>query len=185
MEDTNKSKKALVIISKVFYVLSYIAMIACFVAAGVCFLGMVIAPFMPYSGIADFVNSHPETFTNTDFLKYVNITYAEVGCVIGLLSGGLAGVTCLWARNLFGSIKEANTPFTDKAVHNLNLIGIFALIQAIALPATLGIIIAATKTGDAYKAFEGGSFLLALFVFAMSLVFKYGVSLQKQADTTL
>jgi len=183
--ESEKAKKALIVISKICYVIAFILMILCFVAAGFSLIGIAVAPFMPYDWIKDFVLAHPNSYHDTAFLAYINVKYAEVACVYGLLGAGVSGVSMLFARNLFGSIKEANTPFAEKAVSSLNMIGLLALIQAIAVPVVLSIVTAATGTGDTFNSWNFGNVFFALFIFAISLVFKYGVSLQKQADTTL
>jgi hypothetical protein len=179
------SKKTLVTISKVCYVISYVLMILAYIACGLCLVGIIVGAFIPYSKIVDYVNAHPEISPTTDWLSYANVTYVEVACLSGLLSTGVGATIILFARNLFKGIRDENTPFSSNSVHNLNLIGILSLVQALGLPIIMSIVIAATKTGASFNAWNSSNIIFALFIFALSLVFKYGVYLQHESDTTL
>jgi len=186
MENTEKEKtlKSLTTLGKVCSVIFKIFSILCLIAAIICLIGIIASPFVPW---AEAVKQIENNVTgDISFTKYLNVTYAEVACVIGLLSLVAAMFSTHFCDQLFYNLKKEGTPFRKDNVILLNKIGIVALIQALAIPAVLSIITAATKTQDAFSGtFSGVSVVFGLLIFALSLVFKYGVSLQDEADTTL
>lgn len=183
--EIDKTKKTLVTISKVAYVFAYIIMILCFMAAGFGFVGMIASAFLPYGDIISYISSHPELNVAASVLDKINISYAEVGCTFGVVYGGIAGVSSFFVKKLFHSIHKEGTPFTESAVKSLNMIGIFSLIQAIVVPGFFAILTNLTNTKIMNPSFLGTPVVFALFIFALSLVFKYGVVLQHEADATL
>ncbi|MFA6625183.1 MAG: DUF2975 domain-containing protein, partial [Bacilli bacterium] len=88
--------------------------------------------------------------------------------------------------HLFRNIKKEGTPFRSTNVSLLNKIGVVSLIQGVGIPCISTIITLSTKTSDLFTGtISGVSIIFGLLIFALSLVFKYGVSLQDEADTTL
>jgi hypothetical protein len=134
-------------------------------------------------------NSDGATKNNTALtwdVNILNITNAEVFSVNTLLASGCGAWLAYTAHDFFNGMALARTPFTTKSVHSLSMIGIISLISAVGVPIVMGIVEAATKTTQLFSnAWYGTSIFFALFIFFLSLIFKYGVILQKEADTTL
>lgn len=186
MEITEKEKtvKSLRTLGSVCSVLFKIFSILCLIAAVICFGAIIAAPFVPWSDAVDFITKN--VTGDISFTKYLNVKYAEVACVTGLCSLVVAMVSTHLCDLLFFNIKKEGTPFRKSNVALLNKIGIVALVQAVGLPIVYAIITNATGTQDVFtSSFSGVALVFGLLIFALSLVFKYGVTLQDEADTTL
>jgi hypothetical protein len=109
-----------------------------------------------------------------------------VVCAAGLavLAIGLLILYCL--DRILDNIREAGTPFTDENVKGLRRIAVLVLIAAIAVPVIGFILVKITDAGSNVM-IEFNPFLLfvAVLVYFVSLIFKYGVALQKESDETL
>jgi len=189
MKEKRTTKQTLILIGKVGAIVSLVILIFAAIGAAVGFLGLIFSPFVDWNWLQELIAkgaSESGAALNWD-VSVLNATNAEIVSLKTFLSAGTSVVLLYFARGLFANIEKEGTPFTDPNVKQLVNIGIISLVQAFAVPIIVGIVINATGTtalfGDSSS--SGASLIMALFVFAMSLVFKYGVELQKEADTTL
>ena len=179
-DDLKFLRKVSSICSVVFKIFS----VLCFIAAIVCLIFMIVSPFIPWDETIKFVKDNIQV--DAKVIDYLNIRYAEVGCVIGLISFVASMFGTDLSYHLFRNIKKEGTPFRSTNVSLLNKIGVVSLIQGVGIPCISTIITLSTKTSDLFTGtISGVSIIFGLLIFALSLVFKYGVSLQDEADTTL
>jgi len=190
MEQNDLTKKRIVSLSKtlsiVFKVLAIICLIGC--ALGIIFV--IAGIFIPYTqlqnSIIDFMNEYAPN-ENQEFIKYINVGNAEIIFMSTSLTSASSMFLLYYVYRLFNDIKINETPFTDNVVKFLNLIGILALVSAIAVPIFLSIFTNIVPHVGNFNSFGlNVSFVIVgLILFALSLIFKYGVQLQKESDTTL
>lgn len=188
MKEKHSTKETLRKIGHVADIISIIIFVLCCVAAAGGFLGLIISPFIDWPWWRDIISQSANRAGNTLSWDVSNLTIknAEIVSVQSLLSSGISGLLVFYCHLLFKNIAREGTPFIDANVHLLISIGIISLVRALAVPLVLTIIFAATGTESIFTSgFSGIGIIVALFVFALSLVFKYGAELQKEADTTL
>ncbi len=189
MKNKKSAKQTLILIGKVGAIVSLVLLVFAAIGTFVGFLGLILSPFFNWTWLQDLIKntaSQNGYALNWD-VTTLNVTDAEIVSLKTLLGGASSTVLLFFAHALFAHIEKEGTPFVDANVKLLVDIGIVALVQAIAVPLFISIVVNATGTAALFanSSASGVSFVLALFVFALSLVFKYGVELQKEADTTL
>lgn len=187
MESKEKTLKTITTISSVAYVISKIIFVFACIGAAVGILGMIISPFIDWNWVQSSIQKGAEAANQTwNWISKVNLTSAEVSCTNALLGGTVGAFLSYYCYSLFRNIKEKQTPFDKANSSYLTKIGITSLIQAFGVPLIMLIITSATKTSDIFSSkVSGVSLVFALFIFTLSLIFKYGSSLQEEADTTL
>lgn len=184
VSEKEKSLKSLWTLGSVCSIIFRSFSILCLIASIFCLIGVIGSPFIPWAKAVEQVEAN--VAGDTSFTKYLSVKVAEVACVTGLLSLVVSMFICHYCDKLFLNIKTEGTPFRKDNVRLLNRIGIVSLIQALAVPAIVSIITTATSTGAVLSyPFSGANVVFGLLIFALSMVFKYGVSLQDEADTTL
>jgi hypothetical protein len=188
METKKSTKRTLQTIGKVAYVISKIIFILGLIGASIGLTCMISAAFVNWEWvretIIDFAQQHDLTLTwDVGTLTLKNAEVLSFGVLVKCGSGA---VLTYFLMKLFGNIKDEGTPFTDSNVKLLMAVGITCLVEAFGVSLLLDIVVRATQTGAIFN--YGSNFpnlIIALLVFALALVFKYGVELQKEADTTL
>jgi len=182
MDEKEKSRIRLVKISHVGSILFKILAIVCLVASALALAGLIASFFIDWGWVQSEITSHK---ANPSFdVSLLNTTNAAVACTSGFLGAGTGAVNLYFIYRLFEAIYQAKTPFTLAAVKNLNIIGIVSLAQSIGVSLFMSILIGVTHAALSTSGW-GMSVGFALFIFLLSLVFRYGVSLQKESDTTL
>jgi len=103
------------------------------------------------------------------------------------ISGFCFGLIVLYyANRFFTNVYKNNTPFLEENVLCLNRIAILMVIGAIALPIISGAAVYVLDVGyDMVVNFDLFVLFAALFVYFLALIFKHGVELQKESDSTL
>lgn len=182
MEEKEKSRIRLVKISHVGSILFKILAIVCLIASAFALVGLIASIFIDWGWVQNEITGH-EANPNFD-VSLLNVTNATVACTYGFLGAGTSAVNLYFIYRLFEAIYQAKTPFTGAAVKNLNIIGIVSLAQSIGMSLFMSILISITHAALSTSGW-GTSIGFALFIFLLSLVFRYGVSLQKESDTTL
>ncbi|MCL2712648.1 MAG: DUF2975 domain-containing protein [Methanomassiliicoccaceae archaeon] len=112
------------------------------------------------------------------------VAAALIPCVIIILS--LIIAILYFVARLLTNIHENNTPFTDENADTLVKIAILTLICTIVIP-ILDFAIQRMIDSGYYQSYGFGLFPLfvAGLLYLLSLVFKHGAELQKEADETL
>lgn len=178
-----ETKKTLLTISRVCAIVAQVLFILAIVGEVLAIVGFVTSLCVDWSWIRQQITTN---YPDWDFDPAPLTTVNAVGySLTGVLSCASGGTVLYFVYRFFKSIVSEQTPFNDKAVHNLLLIGVFSLVSEVLVWAILGIYQAAAHMTVALNGFNGPSLLTCLFVFALALVFKYGTELQKEADTTL
>lgn len=187
MESKEKTLKTITTISSVAYIISKIIFVLVCIGAGLGLLGMIISPFIDWSWVQSSIQKGADSLGETwNWINKVNLVNAEVSCAYSLSNGVVAAFLSYFCYSLFKNIKVKKTPFDKENSSYLTKIGVISLIQAFGVPLFMLIITASTKTSDVFSSkVSGASLVLALFIFTLSLIFKYGSSLQEEADTTL
>jgi hypothetical protein len=189
MKEKRTTKQTLILIGKIGAIVSLVILVFAAIGTAAGFLGLIFSPLVDWPWLQELIakNASENGIALSWDVSALNATNAEIVSLKTFLSAGTSVVLLYFARALFANIEREGTPFTDPNVKLLVIIGIVSLVQAFAVPIIAGIVINATGTealfGDSSS--SGASLIMALFVFALSLVFKYGVELQKEADTTL
>lgn len=182
MDEKERSRIRLVKISHVGSILFKILAIICLVASVLALIGLVASMFIDWGWVQNEITSN---IASPGFdVGLLNITNATVACTYGFLGAGTGAVNLYFIYRLFKVVYQTKTPFTDAAVKNLNIIGIVSLAQSIGVSLFMSILIGATHAAISTSGW-GMSVGFALFIFLLSLIFRYGVSLQKESDTTL
>jgi hypothetical protein len=177
------TKKTLLTISRVCSIITQVLFILSIVGEVLALIGFVTSLSVDWSWISHMITTN---YPGSEFDPAVLTTFNMVGYTLtGVLSCAAGGTILFFVYRFFKSIVTEQTPFNDKAVHNLLLIGIFSLVSEILVWAIMAIYVAATHITVDLGGFSGPSFFSCLFIFALALVFKYGTELQKEADTTL
>jgi hypothetical protein len=189
MKEKRTTKQTLILIGKIGAIVSLVLLVFAAIGTAGGFLGLIFFPFVDWSWLRELmVKGASESGMALSWdVGILNATNAEIVSLNVFLSAGTSVGLLYFARGLFANIEKEGTPFTEPNVKLLVNIGIVSLVQAFAAPIILNIVINATGTETLFadSGASGVSLILALFVFALSLVFKYGVELQKEADTTL
>ena len=98
----------------------------------------------------------------------------------------LGFVTLYYIYRLFKSIHVNNTPFMDESVKCLERIAIMVIICTIVLPIiTYAAVHLLNGSQEQVFEFNPFSLFIAFMFYFLSLIFKYGVALQKESDATL
>jgi hypothetical protein len=189
MKKVKSTKETLRQIGRVASLISEILGVFVLVGAAFAAIGVIVAPFVDFAALQQLIT---DIATDNNLalswdVTLLNLRNVEVVCVGALLNSAVEAVLLYFVTHLFRNIYEEGTPFTDKNVKCLVNIGIVSLIQSLGVGAVMGIVYDVTGTEALFhNVFTNGpGFIIALFVFALSLVFKYGVELQKEADATL
>jgi len=106
---------------------------------------------------------------------------------VGMLVLGIVGFRMMYyIYQLFDNIHKNNTPFTDDNAKYLQRIAVLMIVSTIILPIIDGVMQRVVNV-EYYSQLGFGGFpiLVALLLFFLSLVFKYGATLQKESDETL
>ena len=181
-DEKEKNRIRLVKISHIGSILFKILAILCLVASALALSGLIASFFVDWGWVQSEITSHK---ANPSFdVSLLNTTNAAVACTSGFLGAGTGAVNLYFVHRLFETIYQAKTPFTAAAVKNLNVIGIVSLAQSIGVSLFMSILVGATHVAISTSGW-GMSVGFALFIFLLSLVFRYGVSLQEESDTTL
>lgn len=181
-DEKEKNRIRLVKISHIGSILFKILAILCLVASALALSGLIASFFIDWGWVQSEITSHK---ANPSFdVSLLNMTSAAVACTSGFLGAGTGAVNLYFVHRLFETIYQAKTPFTGAAVKNLNVIGIVSLAQSIGVSLFMSILVGATHAAISTSGW-GMSVGFALFIFLLSLVFRYGVSLQEESDTTL
>lgn len=177
------TKKTLLTISHVCEIIAKVLFVLSVVGEVLALIGFVTSLCVDWSWVRQMIATNyrdwaydPAPLTTANAVGYT---------LTGVLSCAAGGTIVFFVYRFFKSIVAEQTPFNDKAVHNLLLIGIISLVSQVLVWAILAIYVAATRLTVDLGGFSGPSFLSCLFIFALALVFKYGTELQKEADTTL
>ena len=95
-------------------------------------------------------------------------------------------VLLYYLYRLSKNISESRTPFTDASVRYLELMAVILFISTFALPAISALVSFAYGIWP-YGVISFSPYLLltSIIVYFLSLIFKYGTSLQKESDETL
>lgn len=188
METKKSTKHTLQTIGKIAYVISKIVFILCIIGASIGLTFMIVGTFVNWewvrTSITDYAYNHDLTLSWD--VAVLNVKNAEVLAIGMLLRAGSGAVLAYFLAKLFGNIKNEGTPFTDANVKLLMAVGITCLVEAFGVSLILSVLVHATNTAAVFN-FNSDipNLFIALLVFALALVFKYGVELQKEADTTL
>jgi len=109
-----------------------------------------------------------------------------VVCANAVLSGVFLVIALYYVRSFFGSIHKNNTPFTDEGVRSLEILAIILVACAFIVPLGSALLSFATGFWPAQIAvFNPFLLFMALVMYFLSLIFKYGAALQKESDETL
>ena len=128
---------------------------------------------------------------NPDILSEIGdgtLTNAEVysmGAVM-IIAVIFAFIILYYAYLISGNIHRNNTPFMDENVKYLEKIAIWTIVCALVIPLIgWGFAIAIGVDPAQMLAFNPMMLLFAFPVYLLSLILRYGTSLQKEADATL
>ena len=159
-----------------------VLMVALTVAMIVAVVAIIAVALNP-----DIVNSVIEYAGNTINIDDIDTTAAAailLATVLVLMPLMIA--IMYFVRRMFNNIHENNTPFTDdnaKCLVNIALLTVACTIAAPILDYALQTVID-TASYQAYS-FSAFPLLVALLLYFLSLVFKYGAELQKESNETL
>ncbi len=125
-------------------------------------------------------------------MSYVNFTVNPSAGIAGIVSSVLLSIICLLimfnVTLMLRSVSEKTSPFTMENVRRLRWIGVLLLtfepIQLLAqflnpFQPSEGVLI------RTYISLGGMVFVCGLAVLGLTMVFRYGIELQRQADETL
>ena len=123
-----------------------------------------------------------------------SINNRQIGIVIipHIISALFLLFASFYGRRLFKELKSAETPFTETISKNLLKLSViilgYSFIPAVASNLLFSLMGLGTfdSSGQSIRiAFSLTTIVVAVVLFMLSLIFKYGTSLQKQADETL
>jgi len=166
LDKLTKISKHVALFTKIFMVICVIALVAVIV--------MVVA-----------VALNPDLISNFDGVSFTSNQLIAMG--ITSISGFCLGIIVLYyANSLFTNIHKNNTPFRDENVFLLRRISLLMVIGAFALPIISAAAAFALNAGyDWVVSFDLFVLFTAFIVYFLSLIFKHGVELQKESDSTL
>ena len=106
--------------------------------------------------------------------------------VIMIIAVVFAFIILYYAYLICGNIHRNNTPFMDENVKYLEKIAIWTIVCALVIPLIGGAIGVAIGVDPAQMlAFNPMMLFFAFPVYLLSLILKYGTTLQKESDATL
>lgn len=121
----------------------------------------------------------------SDFVGRTIVSGQVLGVFIAaILAAALGIVTLYYIDRFFSNIHKSNTPFSDESVRYMEIIAVLLLISTIAIPA-ISALLAYAFDSEVFMQFNLIPLFAAFIVYFMSLVFRYGASLQKESDETL
>ncbi|MDR0198245.1 MAG: DUF2975 domain-containing protein [Methanomassiliicoccaceae archaeon] len=131
------------------------------------------------------------SFNPADWNNMIIAAPVTIGQIQAAALAAIATIAAILAimyyiDRLFTSLHKNNTPFTDENVRNLRIIAILILAATIVL-AIIGAALSYVFDTDAMTVigFNPFTLLVALMVYILSLIFSYGVTLQRESDQTL
>ncbi len=119
---------------------------------------------------------------------FTDLSYGQVQSmavtIIAICVGGFS--ILFFVNRLFVTIHKNHTPFLEENVRNLNIIAVLVVVMALAVPALEILLAYALKIESVLAVnFNVTMLFMAFLVYLVSLVFRYGVILQKESDETL
>lgn len=104
--------------------------------------------------------------------------------MIGL---ALAIIVVYELHSLFDNIYREHTPFIEENARILKYISMLVLVSAVVIPiiAIISTHLLGANPDNDYSTFNVGLIFTAFIIYLSSLIFKYGVALQKESDETL
>ncbi|MCL2032872.1 MAG: DUF2975 domain-containing protein [Methanomassiliicoccaceae archaeon] len=107
-------------------------------------------------------------------------------CAIIIVAVAFGLIALYYADRLFTNVYKNGTPFMDDNVKCLERLAILLLVGTVILPiiSAAGIYFLEAQS-DLLFQFNPAMLFMALLFYFLSLIFKYGVALQKDSDETL
>ena len=106
--------------------------------------------------------------------------------VAAILNMAFLYILLYYINRLSKNITKSNTPFTVESVRYLEMMALVLFISAFALPAISSLASYAFGVWpDGAISFSLYLLLTSIIVYFLSLIFKYGTTLQKESDETL
>lgn len=118
--------------------------------------------------------------------KSVTVNNLRIASGLGLLLIACTYVLFLFICKLCTAIETCETPFGEEVIKSLNNFA-YALVAYVIVEGTLSSLVTglAFSTGSINIGINGTSILVALAVYVLTVIFKYGAILQKESDETL
>ncbi len=115
----------------------------------------------------------------------ISMTKVIFALVAGFIFLGAVIVSLHMVKALMKSLKECETPFSEKVIKNMTRFAI-SLICVVALKIILGGFWSTFLVGTRYEiSIDLTSVLLVAVIYILIIVFKYGAKLQQESDETL
>lgn len=171
IQDTSRVIK---ILTKILYITMIVAV--CFETAGIIWL--TVSPDISSIVLGGIKINSPFSLANAVGIGTETLTGVASQCFL---------IAILISTNrIFKNISCEYTPFTQKTAKGMRRIAILLLIDSIVAPQVDSAIQKSISiTTGALDNFSDELIILAIVLYCFSLIFQYGVELQRQSDETL
>ena len=167
--------KSLTTIQKTFHVfqiLTKVAMILCFVGAGLCLLGLLCGVVWYCGG----------TVVGADQAALYGLREVIAACLTGFILTLTDGVLFAFAMRYFMAEQADGTPFTQQGAVRIRRLGIctivFPMVAAILCAIVCSLCDLPRNTGGDWNSFS--SVALGIGLILTSLIFRYGADLEEK-----